>query len=232
MEKIKLEAKTRELVGKKTKQLRNDGMIPVVLYGQGKEGTNLTVNTKEFNRIYKIAGMSSLIDLSIDEKNSVKSIVKDVQKHPVTEKILHADLIKVKMDEKITAEIPLNFIGESIAVKELEGNLITSKDTVEVECLPGDLVHNIDVDISVLKTFDDAIYVKDLVIPTTIEIQDDAEEVVALVTPPRSEEELEAMDSEAAADTEKAQIEKMESEAEAEKAAEAGETTEEKKEEK
>lgn len=205
-------------MGKKVKQLRSNGFIPVALYGQGKDAENISVLAKDFRKVYKQAGKSALVDLKIDEKNPIKIIIKDVQRHVVSEDILHADFYKIKMDEEIKANIPLVFIGEAPAVKELEGNLITNKDEVEVECLPGDLIHEIQVDVSGLNTFDDAILVKNLVVPENVKILDDAEETVALVTPPRSEEELEAMETEAAADSEKAQIEKMEVDAEAEKA--------------
>jgi large subunit ribosomal protein L25 len=127
------------------------------------------------------------------------------------------------MSEKITTAIPIEFIGESPAVKDLEGNLITSKDEIEVECLPGDLISEIKVDISALKTFDDMIHVKSLNLASTIEVLDDPEDIIAQVTPPRSEEELEQMETEAATDQEKEQIEKIEAEAEAGKETKEGE---------
>ncbi|EKD57057.1 MAG: hypothetical protein ACD_58C00010G0003 [uncultured bacterium] len=226
MEKINLQAKTRSILGKKVKQLRSNGFIPVALYGQGKGAENISVLAKDFRKAYKKAGKSALVDLKIEEKNPIKIIIKDVQRHVVSEDILHADFYKIKMDEEITANIPLVFIGEAPAVKELEGNLITNKDEVEVECLPGDLIHEIQVDISGLHTFDDAILIKDLVVPANVKILDEPEETVVLVTPPRSEEELEAMETEAVADSEKAQIEKMEAEAEAEKVTEGEEKSE------
>ncbi|MEK7447724.1 MAG: 50S ribosomal protein L25, partial [Patescibacteria group bacterium] len=91
---------------------------------------------------------------------------------------------------KITASIPLNFTGDSKAVIDLSGSLITNKSEVEVECLPADLPHEIEVDISVLEDFEAVIHVKDIKVPEGVEIKDDLEETVALVEPPRSEEEL------------------------------------------
>ncbi|OGD67870.1 hypothetical protein A3F08_00435 [Candidatus Berkelbacteria bacterium RIFCSPHIGHO2_12_FULL_36_9] len=218
MEKIELKAKKRDIIGKKVKQLREKGQIPAVMYGSQEEALNLTLDKLEFEHVFEKAGSSSLVDLKIDDKEAVKVLIHEPQLHPVLDQPLHVDLYKVKMTKKISTEIPLEFIGESIAVKDLEGNLLTNKDTVEVECLPGDLIQKIDVDISVLKTFEDLIHVKDLVVPKEIEILDDPEEIVAQVTPPRSEEELKEMEKEAAADAEKAGIEKMEATAEAEKA--------------
>lgn len=218
MEKINLIAKKRDLVGKKVKQLRKQGQLPAVFYGQGEEGQNIIISLGDFKKVYKKAGTSSLIDLEIDDAKSVKTLIKRIQLNPVTDQPIHVDFYKIKMDEAITTSLPLNFIGESAAVKEMEGNLITNKDSIEVECLPADLVSHIDIDISRLATFDDVIKISDLVIPGNIKVLDDLEETVVLVTPPRSEEELAQMEQEAAADTEKTQIEKMEAEAEAEKA--------------
>lgn len=218
MEKINLIAQKRDLLGKKVKQLRMQGQLPAVFYGQGNEGENIAISLGDFKKAYKKAGSSSLIDLEIGEAKPVKTIVKRVQFHPVNDQPLHVDFYKIKMDEAITTSLPLNFLGESAAVKELEGNLITNKDSIEIECLPADLVSHIDVDIGKLATFDDVIKISDLNIPANIKVLDDLEETVVLVTPPRSEEELAQMEQETAVDTEKAQIEKMEVEAEAEKA--------------
>lgn len=219
MEAIKLNAQTRKIIGKKVKNLIIDGKIPAVLYGQGIKSINLELNLAEFNKIYKNAGISSLVDLSIDKNKPIKILIHEPQMDPIKDQPIHADLYQIKMDEELTTEIPLEFVGVSIAVKELEGNLIKNKEAVKVECLPADLIPNISVDIAVLKTFEDIVRVKDLKVPEKIKILDEPEDTVVLVTPPRSEEELEAMEAEATADTEKAGIEKIEKDAEAEKAA-------------
>lgn len=223
MEKINLSAKLRHITGKKVKSIREKGLLPAVLYGQGKKATNLSVNTKEFIKVYVKAGGSSLVDLAVDQKTPVKILIHEPQMDPVLDEPLHVDFYQIRMDEEITTEIPLKFIGVAPAVKELEGNLITNKEDIEVKCLPANLVPQIEVDISSLKTFEDQIRVKDLKVPQALTILDNPEDTVALVNPPRSEEELEAMEAEAAADTEKAGIEKIEAEAEAEKAAKVAE---------
>jgi large subunit ribosomal protein L25 len=116
--------------------------------------------------------------------------VHDISIHPVKGQILHVDFYTVNMKEKLQTEIPLEFIGESAAVTEEDGTLITVKTEVNVECLPQDLVHSIQVDISSLATFDDSIRIEDIKVPAGIVILDEPEEVVASVTPPRSEEEM------------------------------------------
>lgn len=218
MERIKLQAQTRTIVGKKVSNLRKQNLLPAILYGHDQKPENLTINLGEFMKIYDRAGSSSLVDLFINEKDAGKILIHDVQYHPVQDNPLHVDLYKIKMTEKIETEIPLEFIGEAPAVKDLEGNLIKNRDRIKVRCLPADLVPKITVDISSLKTFDDAIHVKNLPISSTIEVLDAQEETVVLVEPPRSEEELKTMEEETTAEAEKAGIEKMETEVEAEKA--------------
>jgi len=157
MEKISLKSQTREVKGKKVKQLRQEGFVPAVLYGKDKEPHNIKIDIKVFKHAFDKAGYNSLVDLEVNDKPAIKTIIQDVQFHPVTNEPIHADLYAIKMDEKIETEIPLNFIGISPAVKDLEGNLIKNFDELEVECLPKDLVNEIKVDISSLKTFDDVI---------------------------------------------------------------------------
>ena len=187
-----MNATTREIVGRKVKTLRQAGQLPVVLYGNTKENLHLTVDAKEFGKVYNVAGSSTLVDLNVDGKQTVKVLIHDLQVDPMTGGYLHADLFQVKLDEKIQTEVALSFVGESAAVKDLAGNLLTPKTVVNVEAFPQDLVAEIEVDISQLATFEDKITVADIKAPKGITILDDAEEAIAIVTEPRSEEELEA----------------------------------------
>lgn len=223
MEKYNLSAKPRETVGKKVKGLREGGEVPAVVYGFGQKPQNVAVDEEILTDIYKKAGSSALVDLAIGENKPIAVIIQELQKHAVTGKPLHADFYAVRMDKEIHTEIPLEFMGEAPAVKDLDGILETPKDTVEVECLPKDLVAKIEVDISSLKTFDDSIHIRDIAVPPGIKILDDGEETVALVNPPRSEEELKELE-EKPVEEEKEALEKMEAETEAEKTAETGET--------
>lgn len=211
----KLNAKARELIGKKVKSLRLNGEIPAVIYGHDTKPQPLTISGSEFLKVYAEAGISSLIDLDIEGKNSVKVISHEPDLDPVTGAPIHVDLYKVRMDEKIKTEIPLEFIGESEAVAQLDGSLVTNRDNIEVECLPADLIPSISVDIASLKTFEDSITVANLKVPANIEVLTDSDEVIAFVEEPRSEEELAELE-ESAADEEKEALEKMEEEAKAE----------------
>ncbi|MBU1164952.1 50S ribosomal protein L25 [Patescibacteria group bacterium] len=194
MQSYSLKATTRKETKKKVSQLREQGQIPAVLYGHKIKTKNLTLAFNDFKKVYEKAGESALIDLVVDEDKSVKTLVQDVQYDVTKDKIIHVDLHQIKMDEEITTFIPIKVVGESPAVKGLGGTLVTTLDEIEIECLPGNLIHEIELDISRLKTFDDMIHIKDLKVPETIKILKEPEEVVMSIMAPRSEEEMEAME--------------------------------------
>lgn len=195
-----------EKVDAPAKDLRNQGKIPAIIYGKDFDNQKLALDQTNFNRLYKEAGSSNLIDLRIGG-DSEKVLIHDVQFHPLSGKILHVDFLKINMKAKIKTEVPLEIVGETPLVIEQEGSLITSKDAVEVECLPNDLVDHIKVDVSVLTEFEQNIKVSDLVAPQGIEILDDPEEVIVLVQPPRSDEELEALEEAVVEDVEAVEVE-------------------------
>jgi large subunit ribosomal protein L25 len=186
---------------------RQSGFIPAVIYGSEYENENISLEKISFLRLYKEAGTSNLIELAIDDKAPVKTLVHDIQYDPLTSDIIHIDFFKVNMKEKIHAEIPLKFIGDSVAVIEREGTLITPKTSIEVECLPADLIPELEVDISILDDFEKDIRISDLKVPAGIEIQDDPEEVIAHVEEPRSDEELAELEEEVKEDVEAVEVE-------------------------
>src|SRR3990172_7144644 len=155
MLKISLKAKTRSIIGKKTKMLRAKNQIPLVLYGHNFKSINLEALKNDIVKIWKEAGSSNLVSLEIEKQKPVKILIQDIQTDPLSDEIIHADLYRIRHDRKLRTQIPLHFHGKSLAVKDKEGNLITHKDSVEVEVLPDDLIDEIKVDISILKTFDD-----------------------------------------------------------------------------
>lgn len=190
-ESLTLGAQARLLRGKQVKSLRESGQLPVVVYGHETESTPLLVDAKRFKQLYSQAGSTSLVDLTLDEK-TVKVLIHEVQLAPVRGEILHADLYAPNLKEEVETEVPLKFVGEAAAVRELEGSLVTNLTELTVRALPTDLPHELEVDISILKTFDDLIHVSDVVVPAGVTITDDPEVTIALVNPPRSEEELKA----------------------------------------
>ncbi len=169
--------------------LRIAGFIPVELYGKNEENLHLKVKATDFAKIFAVAGESALIDLKIGDNDFGKILIKDVQINPLKDNIIHADLYKINMKEKITTEIPLVFEGVAPAVKEMGGVLVKQVDKVHVQCLPSDLVHEIKVDLNILDTFDKAVLIKDLVLPDGIEVLNDETVLVVSVAEPRKVEE-------------------------------------------
>lgn len=205
MGKEKLKATKRDVFGRKTNKGRKEGLIPAVIYGRGIETLSIWVNALEFARLIKKAGESTMISLEIDGKNDRNVVIYDTQEDPVTGKFVHLDFFQVRMDEEIEKDIELNYINEeeAPAIKELGGILVKNIDEIKVKCLPGDLPSHIDVDVSKIATFEDYIYVKDLPVGERVKIDIDPETVVALVSPPRSEEELEKLEEKVEADVTK-----------------------------
>lgn len=188
MEFPKLIIKSRKLFGRKTNKLRLRRIIPGVIYGHGIKAQSITVSLYEFEKIYQQVGESGLIDLIIDRQKPIKALVRDVQNDPRTNEINHIDFYQVKSGEKITTEVTLKFINEAPVVKEKGGILVTNLESLEIKCLPVNLINELEVDLSNLKDFNDKIRIKDLIIPSTIEIINDLVEAVVLVKEPRAEE--------------------------------------------
>ncbi len=171
--------------------------IPGVVYGKGAENHNLKIKKVDFEKAFSKAGESNLISLDFGS-GPVKVLVKDTQRNPLKNTFTHVDFYQVNMKEKITAEIPFHFIGEAKAIKELGGVLIKNMSHLEVECLPGDLIDHIDVDISVLNTFEDAIRINDLVLPPSISATSHTNEMITAVREPKVEAEPEPVVAEVA----------------------------------
>lgn len=189
---ISLKAEKRDSLGKNFRNKKeNAGLVPGILYGPEIKNISLKIDMKDFEKAYGEAGESSLISLEVDGKKYL-ALINAVEIDPLSQKPLHIDFYHPKMDEEITAYIPLVFEGDALAVKDLGGTLVKLVQEVEIRALPKDLPHEIKVDIGKLKTFDDSIAVKDLNVPPGVRITKEAEEDIALVTPPeRVEEELE-----------------------------------------
>jgi len=193
MEQVNITATKRSMTGKIVAKLRNAGKMPAVLYGNKVETQNLEVDQKEFLKALKTAGETTIVNLMVDGKTQ-PVLIHDVQNHYLHGHPIHADFYAVDMTEKITVAVPLHFIGESAAVKSMGGTLAKNLSEVEVECLPADLPHQIDVDISKLATFDDVIRIEDLSVPAKVTILGNPQELVINVAAPRTEEEMKSLD--------------------------------------
>ncbi len=202
MENLTIIAEERKTQIEKVNAIRKNGLIPGVVYGPKAENRTIKVKDKEFKKIFKQAGENTLIDLKIGNEIIGKVIINDYQHDPVTGVMMHFDLYQVRMDKKVHAKVPVKYEGESPAVKNEGGILVKTHDKLEIKCLPGDLIHEIIIDLSKLAKIDDIIRIKDLDIFGKIEIIARPDDVVVGVTPPRTEKEMEELESKVEENTE------------------------------
>lgn len=192
---MELAVQKREIFGEKVKGLRKQGFIPAELYGHNFENLHLSVPAKDFTRVFKETGESTVIKLKVErgkgkeESQEINVLVHDIQKNALTDEIFHIDFYQVRMDEKIRTHVSLEFVGEAPAVKEKNGILIKAVQEVEVEALPADLPHNIPVNLSALTDIGQNIHIKDIEISDKIKVLIEPETVVATVVEPVKEEE-------------------------------------------
>ncbi len=179
--KYTLTVEKREEEGTKACQiLREQGKMPAVVYGSGKEAEPITVNTKEFEKIWENVGESTLVTLE-GLKDDKTVLIQDVSLEPLFETPLHADFYAVRTDQTVNVEVPLVFTGTAPAEKELGGTFIKVMHALSIDALPKDLPSEIEIDISSLITFSDQINVKDVTLPSGVKASVDDSEVIALV---------------------------------------------------
>jgi len=207
---IKLSAKIRKETGRKTNAIKNAGKIPAVVYGPGVKNVLVEIDYKEFQKVFKEAGESSLISLRVEgEKEERPVLVHEIQKDSVSDNIIHIDFFQASLKEEVEANVPLVFEGVSLAVKDLGGTLVKHFSELEVKALPQNLPHEIKISIDRLKTFEDHILVKDLILPEKVKVIAKADEIVVSVSQPaKVEEELATEIKENVEDVEKVEKEK------------------------
>jgi large subunit ribosomal protein L25 len=193
-----LAAEPREVTGKKVAELRRDGRLPGVVFGNGIASENVSIDAHEFDLLRRRVGQNALIDLSIHGKSSRPVLVQGVQVHPVNRRPLHVDLFLVRMTEELTVDVPLVAIGTSIAIENEGGTLLHPIEHVRVKALPDHLPQSIEFAIDSLVDFDAVIKVSDLSIPGDVTLLTDPEEIVAKVQAPRVEVEPEPVVAEGA----------------------------------
>ncbi|PLX26742.1 50S ribosomal protein L25 [Candidatus Parcubacteria bacterium] len=169
---------------------------------------SISVSARELEKLYAEAGDSNLVDFVVEgDKEPVKVLFQDIQYDVVKGNMTHVDFLQIQMGVEMETTIALEFVGEPAAVKALGGTLAKNIDTVSVRCLPKNLVGSIEVDLSTLETFEDAIHVKDLKLPEGIVATDNPTNMIAKVTPPLSEEQLKAMEESEAPTVEDVEVE-------------------------
>ena len=218
---LELTLDAREAQGKANKRLRRGGLVPGVVYGKGEDSTNVQVDAKTFEVLYRAAGKTSVVKFRLPgSSRSTSGFIKSVQRHPLSGQALHVDYYLVNLKVEMEVDIPLVFTGDAPAVEETGGTLLHNVSSIHVKALPTDIPHEITVDVSVLKSLDVAIHVRDLNLNRDlVHVLTDADTLVATVVPPRVEEEPEPV----VAEGEGAEGEGAEDGAEGEGGAEGGE---------
>ncbi len=182
-------AEPRAVVGKKVKQLRRNGLIPAVIYGQ-KEPVNIQIENHLLRRVLRSVGQTNLIDVELGDK-TYTVLAREVQQHLTRGDLIHVDFLEVDLKVVVTAEAQLKAVGESVPGSENMGVATLALRAVEIECLPEDLLDEIEVDFSMIKTVDDVITVGDLTLPKGIAMVTDSDIVVARFERFKEEEEEE-----------------------------------------
>ena len=186
---ISLEVQPRTVLGKKVKKLRNDGLIPANIFGQGVTSTSIQVNLNDFSKVYKSVGETGLVGLKLDGKDH-PVLVHKIQREPKSDSVLHVDFHQVNLKEKTTAHVPVVLVGEAPIEKSKEGIVLQSLNEIEIEALPTDIPHNIEVNIETLTEVGQSVQVKDLKIDKTkVEIKTDLEATVLSVQTAEVKEE-------------------------------------------
>ena len=192
---LELTLDAREAQGKANKRLRREGLVPGVVYGKGEDSTNVQVDAKTFETLYRTAGRTSVVKFRIPGHNRASSgFIKSVQRHPLTGRALHVDYLLVNLKVEMEVDIPLVFVGEPPAVEETGGTLLHNLSSIRVKALPGDIPHEIEVNVSVLTSLDVAIHVRDLNLNRElVQVLTDGDTLVSTVVPPRIVEERETV---------------------------------------
>lgn len=189
---MELLASTREIIGKKVKVLRRQGLTPANLFGNKIEPLTLQCDTFELQRLLTHGGRTGIISLKLDKQKKTRNVmVREIQREPRTGKLLHVDFYQVKMDEKIRVDIPILTIGEPPALKQKENYLAQELNELSIECLPDVIPNHIEVDVSILEEADQSIHVGDIILGEGITVHNAPEQLVVKISTQFVEKEAE-----------------------------------------
>jgi large subunit ribosomal protein L25 len=182
---LTLNARKREITGKRSRRLRALGKLPAIVYGHHAETTPLELDRLEFQRVFSRAGRNHLLDLIVDGGRPNKVLVREIQTLPRRQGPVHVDLYQVSLAEKLHADVPVVLIGESPAVKLGDGDILQTLQTIRVECLPANIPERYELDISILDEVDAAIRVADLPAIPDVTVLLEPDEMIVKVAPRR-----------------------------------------------
>jgi large subunit ribosomal protein L25 len=182
----------REVTGKKVKQLRLNGITPVHLYGGSADSASLQVQESDLRRLLSNVGGNVPITVEVEGTEGENiCFVREVQRHPVSEQVIHVDFLRVDADQIVTAEVPIILDGDAPAVRNLGGTLAQPLQSLRVEAIPLDMPASLHISVSSLEGFEDAVRVGDLVLGEGVTTSIGSNEMIARVMQPRLEEEVE-----------------------------------------
>ena len=185
--KVELKVTPRGLLGKKVSRLRREGVIPANVYGHALDSVAIQVPKDELVHVMRTAGRNEIVYLRLDGEEPRPTFLRQVQRNPVTDAILHADFYQISLKEKVRMEVPVSLVGTAPAEQTHGGTLLHSLDRISVEGLPTDIPSVIEVDVSGLEEIDATIHVGELDVPQGITVLTDPEQVVAKIAPPQVE---------------------------------------------
>ncbi len=210
---LKLDPRT--LTGKKVRQLRRQGVIPVHVYGAGIEPASLQVDDRTLNRILLRVGSNIPVSVEYEGQNEESiCFVREIQRHPVSDTVIHVDFLRVDITQTVAAEVPINLTGTAPAVSQMAGTMLQNIQSLSIEALPMDMPAEVTVDVSVIVDFDVTLSVGDVEVPGNVTVLNEPEDVIVRVAPPRLEIEI---------DEEAEELEEGEEGAEGEESEEAAE---------
>ncbi len=189
-QKLLLTSSKRKIVGRKVKLIRKEGLVPANVFGKKIKSLAISVKSQDFRKIFSKAGATGIIYLDISEEKEPRPVlVSAIQKHPLKGTLLHIDFRQVDLTEKVKAEVPIRITGESSAIKDKNGVLVSVLSQVMVEALPADLPEFLEISIQGLTEIGQSLHVKDInVDKSKVKIEAEEDETVAIIQEPRAEE--------------------------------------------
>jgi large subunit ribosomal protein L25 len=191
MAELQIHVDARSVTGKHTRRLRAAGIVPGVLFGKKAGSVPVQLDAKALESLYREAGRTSIVQVSVDGGSATSAVIKSLQRHPLSGRAVHVDFFAPDLTHEMTVDVPLIFDGEAPAIEATGGSLFTSLNALHVKALPADLPHELHVDLTPLVDLEAAIHVRDVAIAGNVTVLNDPDEMVARVLPPRVEEEPE-----------------------------------------
>ena len=199
MNQVELEATSREILGKKVRHLRHQGIIPVHLFGHNVESVALQCEAAQLQRVLAHAGKTRIISLKLDKAKRLRNVlVREIQREPCTGELLHVDFYQVRAEEKIKVEVPIVLVGEAPALKFRGNTLVQELESLALECLPDKIPASVELDLSSLTEAEQALRVKDIMLGEEVTVSNEPELVVAKISSKPVEKVEEVVAEEAA----------------------------------